>query len=694
MSNNRTSATLTIGGEFDSADDFFFNQANQPTYWVTRWQGRSDWGRGPRYDDDGNMIGDGGTAYTYDAAGRMIRSNSPFFSDNNLEFGYNALGARTSLTKVDPTDIITSRYVVDVNQPLPEVVKSTTGAESTFYVPGLGEKANNQWAYYGTDRLGSTRALFDGSGAMRATMDYDPYGRVISQSGDLASVFGYTGEQTDRSGQSYLRARYYDPELGSFLSRDPFEGTLTSMMSRHGYGYVHGNPVNYADPSGKFPWLLLGALALAGGVGATVGFVGGYVGSAIQQSYQYGSVDPIEALEAGTKSAVIGAVAGLVGAATGVVGAGLLARAGIYATTAGAGYYGAGVIAASGVTGGQAARWADNVLSGRDGATGLFNPVDMLFDATLAVGSTWALGSGLNRLTGSKTNYFASALFNPKRGSNLAFGNCGQNSFSADTEVATAEGDKPISTVQEGDKVLAYNEQTGTTGEYTVTDTIHHIDHEVVLVTINGELIETTPEHPFYTTERGWVNAADLTVGDHVRDLDGSAGEITAVERVIRTQPMYNLTVDQAHTFFVGDGRWLVHNSGGECFFNQKSADLAEELGNAESLGATRYKIDSREFTRIFDEDTIKWAVTQDGELYVMPKYVDQQEIPHTILTNGEPALAAGEANLARFEKSFFGVDINRHSGHYMPSAESLDIGIDAFGRYGITFLDIVRGLD
>ena len=61
-----------------------------------------------------------------------------------------------------------------------------------------------------------------------------------------------------------------------------------------------------------------------------------------------------------------------------------------------------------------------------------------------------------------------------------------------------------------------------------------------------------------YTTERGWVNAADLKVGDHIRDLDDSAGEITAVERVIRTQPMYNLTVDQAHTFFVGSGQWLV----------------------------------------------------------------------------------------------------------------------------------------
>lgn len=70
-----------------------------------------------------------------------------------------------------------------------------------------------------------------------------------------------------------------------------------------------------------------------------------------------------------------------------------------------------------------------------------------------------------------------------------------------------------------------------------------------------------TPEHPFYTAEGEWVAAGDLCVGDRVRQADGRYGEVEAVEVVEQPQAMYNLTVAKAHTYFVGEGRWLVHNS-------------------------------------------------------------------------------------------------------------------------------------
>jgi hypothetical protein len=60
----------------------------------------------------------------------------------------------------------------------------------------------------------------------------------------------------------------------------------------------------------------------------------------------------------------------------------------------------------------------------------------------------------------------------------------------------------------------------------------------------------------------GWVNAEDLQLGDDIRNADGSTGEVEAVEMEETSQEMYNLTVDEAHTFFVGDGQWLVHNAG------------------------------------------------------------------------------------------------------------------------------------
>ncbi|MGA7732684.1 MAG: PA14 domain-containing protein [Chloroflexia bacterium] len=134
------------------------------------------------------------------------------------------------------------------------------------------------------------------------------------------------------------------------------------------------------------------------------------------------------------------------------------------------------------------------------------------------------------------------------------------NSFSVDTEVATAEGQQPIGSLQVGDWVLAYDEVSKTTGLYPITAVMVHEDPVIVYLTLDGELIETTPEHPFYTWGGEWVEAGKLWTGALIREADGEYGTVQSVRMVRRTQAMYNLTVKQAHTFFVGDGQWLVHN--------------------------------------------------------------------------------------------------------------------------------------
>jgi hypothetical protein len=65
--------------------------------------------------------------------------------------------------------------------------------------------------------------------------------------------------------------------------------------------------------------------------------------------------------------------------------------------------------------------------------------------------------------------------------------------------------------------VLAYNQDSGTTGSYTVTDVLVNLDPPQVHLTIDGELITTTPEHLFYVLLRGWVAAVALRAGDRVR---------------------------------------------------------------------------------------------------------------------------------------------------------------------------------
>ena len=86
--------------------------------------------------------------------------------------------------------------------------------------------------------------------------------------------------------------------------------------------------------------------------------------------------------------------------------------------------------------------------------------------------------------------------------------------------------------------------------------------HETYTVTINGESIETTPGHPFYTTDRGWVGADKLKAGDSVELSDGSSAEVESVERNEFEEPViiYNLCVMDYHTYYVGESGVLVHN--------------------------------------------------------------------------------------------------------------------------------------
>ncbi len=73
----------------------------------------------------------------------------------------------------------------------------------------------------------------------------------------------------------------------------------------------------------------------------------------------------------------------------------------------------------------------------------------------------------------------------------------GTCSFSADTVVATPDGEKPISELEVGDTVLAWDEETGEVGEYEVTATFSHEDRVIEYLTVDGERLVITPEQPF-----------------------------------------------------------------------------------------------------------------------------------------------------------------------------------------------------
>jgi Pretoxin HINT domain len=148
-------------------------------------------------------------------------------------------------------------------------------------------------------------------------------------------------------------------------------------------------------------------------------------------------------------------------------------------------------------------------------------------------------------------------------------------SFCADTPMLTEAGEKPIAEIKEGDRVYAFNEETGEVGLYTVTAILADTDLAIEYLTIDGEMFETTPNHPFYTEQRGWQRADTLQIGEKIRKADGNYGSVEVVEVVQKQQVMYNLTVDTAHTFFVGKQHLLVHNNCIVPHPNQRAAKRA-----------------------------------------------------------------------------------------------------------------------
>ena len=74
---------------------------------------------------------------------------------------------------------------------------------------------------------------------------------MLFRSGTTVNPFQYRGEQYDASLQMYyLRARYYRPDVGRFLTQDPYEGDDEDPVSHHQYMYGNADPVGRIDPSG------------------------------------------------------------------------------------------------------------------------------------------------------------------------------------------------------------------------------------------------------------------------------------------------------------------------------------------------------------------------------------------------------------------------------------------------------------
>ena len=200
----------------------------------------------------------GATTFTYDARGNRSRVSPPLGTATNLAYdqanrltvygslaayAYNGDGLRMSKT----VSAATSQFSWDVAGGQPQLIEE--GATAYVYGPdGLPlEQVNGVTAlWFHHDQLGSTRLITDSAGINQATFAFDSYGRLAASTGITGIAFKFGGEYLDsESGMYYLRARYYDPLTGQFLSRDPL-----TRGTRQPYAYSNDDPVNLVDPSG------------------------------------------------------------------------------------------------------------------------------------------------------------------------------------------------------------------------------------------------------------------------------------------------------------------------------------------------------------------------------------------------------------------------------------------------------------
>jgi pretoxin HINT domain-containing protein len=138
----------------------------------------------------------------------------------------------------------------------------------------------------------------------------------------------------------------------------------------------------------------------------------------------------------------------------------------------------------------------------------------------------------------------------------------GSGCFAPGTLVAVDAGSRrAIEDLAAGDVVMSRNELTGDTAPQRISRTWIHQDNPTVELQLeSGESIFTTSLHRLFTAERGVVAVSGLSVGDHVQTLTRGNQQITEIRPGSDASTVYNLTVDEYHTYFVGTSGVWVHN--------------------------------------------------------------------------------------------------------------------------------------
>ncbi|WHH58413.1 RHS repeat-associated core domain-containing protein [Petroclostridium sp. X23] len=171
--------------------------------------------------------------------------------NKTVTYAYNGDGLRTSKT----VNGVTIHHIWDGTDIIAEADPSLNITQK--YIRGIDlitQDINGVRNYILRNGHGDVVQLTDASGNVIKNYDYDAFGNEKNPDPNDTNVFRYAGEMFDKeTGTYYLRARYYDPTIGRFISEDSYEGQVTDPLSLNLYTYCLNNPILYTDPSGHMP---------------------------------------------------------------------------------------------------------------------------------------------------------------------------------------------------------------------------------------------------------------------------------------------------------------------------------------------------------------------------------------------------------------------------------------------------------
>ena len=238
---------------------YTYNNANELLESVTQGFSPASYS----YDGNGNLVTKNDFTYSWDFKNQLIEVKKS--GGTIAQFKYDGDGRRMRSTyNAGPTTI---NYIWDGMSEILETDGS--GNVVTEYLNGAGEilgkirylpSGIRQVWYYLHDGLGSTTYLLDNYGNIVNAYYYEPYGKCWNVTHDPGYNTRFTGKEYEEDlGLYYFFARWYDADVGRFVSRDPLHRIInligedeTDWMdnSIYLYNYANNNPINYTDPMG------------------------------------------------------------------------------------------------------------------------------------------------------------------------------------------------------------------------------------------------------------------------------------------------------------------------------------------------------------------------------------------------------------------------------------------------------------